>query len=162
MYLTRPLVENMNWRILCSRFYTFYTDICLCGCAFVCSLSIQSCTYRRLINHQISADSSTKWVVTVDDYILLFHYIDFIMSALPSQITCVSIVCSAVCLGADQINHQSSASLAFVRGIHRRPVDSPHKGPVARKRFPFDYNENLGIDTKLDFRSGMVPKLLDI
>ena len=34
--------------------------------------------------------------------------------------------------------HKSSASLAFVRGIHRWPVNSPHKGPVTRKRFPFD------------------------
>ena len=33
--------------------------------------------------------------------------------------------------------HQSSASLAFVRGIHRGPVNSPHKGPVTRKMFPF-------------------------
>ena len=38
----------------------------------------------------------------------------------------------------DQRKHQSSASLAFVRGIHRRPVNSPHKGPVMRKMFPFD------------------------
>ena len=34
--------------------------------------------------------------------------------------------------------HQSSASLAFVWGIHRGPVNSPHKGPVTRKMFPFD------------------------
>ena len=34
--------------------------------------------------------------------------------------------------------HQSSASLAFVRGIHRWPVNSPHKLPVTRKMFPFD------------------------
>ena len=40
--------------------------------------------------------------------------------------------------GVDQRKHQSSASLAFVRGIHRRPVNSPHKGPVTRKMFPFD------------------------
>ena len=33
---------------------------------------------------------------------------------------------------------KSSASLAFVRGIHRRPVNSPHKWPVTRKMFPFD------------------------
>ena len=32
----------------------------------------------------------------------------------------------------------SSASLALVRGIHRWPVNSPHKGPVTRKTFPFD------------------------
>ena len=34
--------------------------------------------------------------------------------------------------------HQSSAALAFLRGIHRWPVNSPHKGPVTRKMFPFD------------------------
>ena len=34
--------------------------------------------------------------------------------------------------------HQSSASLAFVRGNHRRPVNSPHIWPVTRKVFPFD------------------------
>ena len=34
--------------------------------------------------------------------------------------------------------NQSSAPLAFVRGIHRWPVNSPHKGPVTRKKFPFD------------------------
>ena len=36
--------------------------------------------------------------------------------------------------GADQRRHQSSASLAFVRRIHRRP----RKWPVTRKMFPFD------------------------
>ena len=34
--------------------------------------------------------------------------------------------------------YQSPVSLAFVRGIHRSPVDSPHKGPVTRKMGPFD------------------------
>ena len=60
------------------------------------------------------------------------------MSAMVSQITGVSIVCSTVCSGAHQRKHQSSASLAFVRGIHRWPVNSPHKRPVTRKMFPFD------------------------
>ena len=40
--------------------------------------------------------------------------------------------------GADKRKHQSSAPLAFVRGIHRWPVNSPHKGPVTRKMFSFD------------------------
>ena len=40
--------------------------------------------------------------------------------------------------GVDQRKHQSSASLAFVWGIHRGPVNSPHKGPVTRKMFPLD------------------------
>ena len=39
---------------------------------------------------------------------------------------------------ADQRRHQSSASLAFVRGIHPWPVNSPHKWPVTWKMFPFD------------------------
>ena len=34
-----------------------------------------------------------------------------------------------------QRKHQSSASLAFVRGTHWRPADSPHKGPVTREYF---------------------------
>ena len=55
-----------------------------------------------------------------------------------SQITSLAIVYSTVYSGADQRKHQSSASLAFVRGIHRGPVDSPHEWPVMRKIFPFD------------------------
>ena len=61
------------------------------------------------------------------------HYSDVIMSAMASQITDVSIVYSTVCSGADKRKHQSSAALAFVTGIHRWPVNSPHKGQVTRK-----------------------------
>ena len=64
------------------------------------------------------------------------HYSDVIISAMASQITGVSIVYSTVCSGADHRKHQSSVSLAFVRGIHRWPENSPHKGPVPRKMFP--------------------------
>ena len=55
------------------------------------------------------------------------HYRDIIMSAIAFQITSISIVCSTVDSGADQRKYQSSASLAFVQGIHRWPVNSPHK-----------------------------------
>ena len=58
------------------------------------------------------------------------------MGTLASQITCLTIVFSNVHSVADQRKHQSSASLAFVRGIHRWPVNSPHQGPVTRKVFP--------------------------
>ena len=60
------------------------------------------------------------------------------MSAIASQITSLTIVYSTDYPGADQSKHQSSASLAFVWGIHRGPVNSPHKWPVTRKMFPFD------------------------
>ena len=60
------------------------------------------------------------------------------MGAIASQITSLTIVYPIVYSDADQRKHQSSASLAFVRGIHRGPVNSPHKWPVTRKMFPFD------------------------
>ena len=60
------------------------------------------------------------------------------MGAMASQITSLTIVYSTVYSDADQREHQSSASLAFVWGIHRGPVNSPHKWPVTRKMFPFD------------------------
>ena len=67
----------------------------------------------------------------------VFHYNDVIMSSMASQIPSLMIVYSAVYSGADQRKHQSSTSLAFVRGIHRGPVNSTHKGPVMQKMFPF-------------------------
>ena len=67
-----------------------------------------------------------------------WHYSDVIMGAMAPQITGVSIVYSTIRSGADQRKHQSSTPLAFVKGIHRWPVNSPHKGPVRRKMFPFD------------------------
>ena len=66
------------------------------------------------------------------------HYNDVIMSAMASQITSLTIVYSIFYSGADQRKHQGSASLAFVRGINRWPVNSPHKGPVTRKMFLCD------------------------
>ena len=70
--------------------------------------------------------------------IMVSHYNDVIMGAMASQITSLTIVYSAVYSGTNQRKHQSSASLAFVRGIHRGPVNSPHKWPVTRKMFPID------------------------
>ena len=60
------------------------------------------------------------------------------MGATASQTTSLSIVYSTVYSDVDQRKHQRSASLAFVWGIHRGPVNSPHKWPVTRKMFPFD------------------------
>ena len=66
------------------------------------------------------------------------QYDDVIMIAMGSQITSLTSVYSNVYSGTDESKHQSSMSLAFVRGIHRWPVNSPHKWPVTRKIFPFD------------------------
>ena len=63
------------------------------------------------------------------------HYSEGIMSAMASQITSFTIVYSTVNSGVDETKNPSSASLAFVREIHRLPG---HKGSVTRKMFPFD------------------------
>ena len=60
------------------------------------------------------------------------------MSVMASQITSLTIVYSTIYSSADQRKHQSSTSLAFVRGIHQSPVNSPHEGPATREIFPFD------------------------
>ena len=75
-----------------------------------------------------------------------FHYSDVIMTAMASQITNFTIDYPSVYSSADQRKYQSSASLAFVRGIHRWPVNYPHKGPVTREMFPFDdvFMERMG------------------
>ena len=99
-------------------------------------IEIDNATVRTQMRYQLSL------------YILVFkngkinnlvsHYSDVIMGAIASQITSLTIVYSTVYSDADQRKHQSFASLAFVRGIHRGPVNSPHKWPVTRKSFPFD------------------------
>ena len=80
----------------------------------------------------------------------LSRYSDVIMSTMAFQITSLTIVYTNVHSGADQRKYQSIASLAFVRGIHRWPVNYPHKGPVTRKMFPFD-------DAIISYRSWIFP-----
>ena len=60
------------------------------------------------------------------------------MGAIASQITSLTIGYSTVYSSVDQRKYQRSALLAFVWGIHRWPVNSPHKWPVTWIMFPFD------------------------
>ena len=103
----------------------------------------------HLPNHYVTSISAKRFVL-VWPRIAWFpdrqtgHYSDVIMGPIASQNTSLTIVYSTVYSGADQWKHQISASLAFVRGIHRWPlnyrwpVNSSHKWPVTRKMFPFD------------------------
>ena len=79
--------------------------------------------YFERISHYTSTDSDSSERCNVT------------MTTMASPIT---VVYSIVYSDADQRKHQSSPSLTFVRGIHRWPVNSPHKWPVTRKKFPFD------------------------
>ena len=83
----------------------------------------------------LTAFREHQWFLKSISYL---HYNDVIMGTMASQITSLTNVYSIVYSGADQRKHQSSASLAFVRGIHLWPVNSPHKGPVTRKMLPSD------------------------
>ena len=61
-----------------------------------------------------------------------------------SQITGVSVVYSNVCSDADQRNHQSSKSLAFVRGVHWWPVNFPHKMTSSWRHWsPIEYHSHI-------------------
>ena len=130
------LTKDRRWEI----FFFFFTYIgnfvgtlnfdTLCGILrdLVLLLVLVSVTAR--------SDYSTRFNVFalgVD-----IHYNDVIMGSMASQITSLTIVYSTVYSDADQRKQKSSASLAFVRGIHRWPVNSPHKGPVTRKMWTFD------------------------
>ena len=89
------------------------------------SLVLYSYTYLNEFTH-------------LQTFSVVFHYNDVIMGAMASRITSLTIVYSTVYSGAYQRKHQSSTSLAFVWGIHRGPMNSPHKWPVTWKMFKFD------------------------
>ena len=112
---------SRSWKILASLHMNYVPNIINSlrdKDSYVCVL-----TYKQLGMHL---------------HVISTHYGDIMMGAMASQITSPTIVYSTVYSDADQRKHQSSASLAFVRGIHRGPVNSLHKRPVTQKMFPFD------------------------
>ena len=102
-------------------------------------LNVSKLSHFQSVNYQYSCSSGiNRQYHGGCAYLQYRHYGDVIMGGIASQIISLTIVYSTVYSGADQRKHQSSASLALVRGIHRGPVNSPHKRPVTRKMFPFD------------------------
>ena len=88
--------------------------------------------------HKIGWADVSSWRADLARKRLVSHYSNVIMGAMAYRITSPTIVYSTVYSGANKRKHESSASLAFVRGIPWWPVNSLHKGPVTRKMFPFD------------------------
>ena len=120
-----------------SRLYSNYQRMALCaGC--------QVPTTDTKISKTTQPSTAVSGVLTTRPWPIRRkgtgnkHYDDVIMTMLASQITSLMVVYSIVYSGVNQRKHQSSASLAFVREIHRGPVNFPHKWPVTRKMFPFD------------------------
>ena len=133
-------VSIMSWQwfiptkalcILCCTFLNLYGHLH----RFCHWLSIWYCHSCHVIVPWCVYLFGPKWSI---NYYYYWHYSEVIMGPMASPITSLTLVYSTVYSGTDQRKHQSSMSLAFVRGIHRWPANSPHKGPVTRKMFPFD------------------------
>ena len=107
-----------SWRKLCWKFYIFSTQ-------YAVNVILWTWIDEKLVCHPIPNKwNSWSFYSVLVLHGLICHYSDVIMNA--------------ICSSADLREHQSSASLAFVRGIHWWPVASPHKGPMMGKLFPFD------------------------
>ena len=133
----RPVTRSLMFSLICAwinawvsnheagdlRRYRAHYDVT------VMEISESSDEFRVLASNFIHIK---LWSVPHPCIISNCHYNDVIMGAIASQITSLTIVYSAVYLGANERKHQKSASLAFVRGIHRWQVHSPHKWPVTR------------------------------
>ena len=134
------LLCNLSWnniRAGTSNYIPQYLwDVITCPCLWYLLQAQQS---WNDVYHSMSHKTCTQfcWALFCCGYMMI-HYNDVIMNAMASQITSLRIVFSTAYLDTDQRKHQSSASLAFVQGIHRRLVNSPHKWPVTWKMFPFD------------------------
>ena len=114
---------------------TIFLSLPLLCCASLCK-------GRKYYAHE-SLTVTNLWSLSISGGLYMgcsitSYYHDVITGAVASQITSLKIVYSTVYSGADQRKHQSSASLVFVREIHRGLVNSTRKWPVTRKVFPFD------------------------
>ena len=133
----------------------YYVEITLSGCKYLCEFlhdltctllvwipSQRSCILQPLLEtsllHEANPCNGCLYAEILHRQRKTGHCYDVIMSSIASQITSLTIVYSTVYSGTDERKHQCPASLAFVRGIHRWPVNSAHKGPVMRKMFQFD------------------------
>ena len=90
-----------------------------------CFISVCYNISRICIRHLICLTTNTC---------LAYHCSDVTMSGMASLITDIWSVCSVVRPGTHQRKHQSSASLGFVRGIHRWSVVLPHKEPTVAQK----------------------------
>ena len=117
------------------------------------SIQIQPAAWKEMITYKDMYSTSEHYnenrkenkqnIMFISDVInksiqSLEHYSDVIMNVMASHIASLTIAYWTVYSGADQTKHQSFASLAIVRRIQWWPVNSPQKGPVTRKMFPFD------------------------
>ena len=143
--------------VIATKFSTWHDSCIVVACAkFCCDMITNSWITAKWNLHPnwIGARPQHWYHIIV---FLAHYYSDVIVGVIASQITSLTIVYSNVYSGAGQRKHQSSASLAFVLGIHRWP----HRWPVTRKMFPFDdvtcfvqqLTSRFGVDTGVSSRT---------
>ena len=101
LFITNKFVQCVN-KVLINGYY---------NCSFFACFAL----FFKRRSHQVLQRKTDRSVMSIR----CFHYGDVIMGAIASHITSLTIVNSTVYLDTDQRKHQSSASLAFVRRIHR-------------------------------------------
>ena len=94
------------------------SGIKMCSSIYICACWVRQVFIIQRVRHL------TAISLQAVHCLLSVHYSDVIMDAMASHITSLAVVYSTVYTGVDQRKYQSSASLAFVRGIHRWPVNS--------------------------------------
>ena len=105
-------VQWRNMSVLYRK--SLYVAVCHSYCLYLSHLKPHAVAYviQSLIRRQ------AYHTLRIRHRVYSVHYIDVIMTTLASQITSLAVVYSIVYSEADERKHQSSASLAFVRGIH--------------------------------------------
>ena len=126
------------WQEQMIAFYAYVTRRCGSNLETVISKHILWIKLMSTARRWMPQNSFHDKPTSVEVRAMYRHFGDITMGAIASQITSLAIVCSTVYSDEDQRKLKKSASLAFVWGIHRGPVNSPHKWPVTRKMFPFD------------------------
>ena len=132
--LTGPLGTNFS-EISIEILTVLFTKMCLKGSSAKWRSFCVGFNRYMLVNMLTKPFTGYIWRVWYLLRTTCLAYSDIIMGAMASQITSITIVYSIVYSCAGQRKQHSSASLAFVRGIHRWPVNFPHKWPLTRKMF---------------------------
>ena len=116
LYFTTVVRVN-SFRMYCDSFFSWNAYATYIWHIFGSSL----CVCLQMISHDAAPNVSIVRALPTT-YICIeghcSHYNDVVMGVMASQITSLTIVYSTVYSGADKKQHQSTASLAFVRGIH--------------------------------------------
>ena len=115
-----------------------YTTIVTTYCLWPHCLGHDVWNIPYLVRHSIDNSMIVLLHTPRTYYMTRKHYVDVIMTTMASQITSLTVVYSIVYSGTDQKKTSKLRVTGLCAGNSPGPVNSPHKGPVTRKMFPFD------------------------